>query len=184
MSWALFVEGDWDEVFVRWLLGRLGVENVSVSPIGGGVSMLRNVDNQIRRSSDEGNRVALLLDADTHPQQTRVDLATEIERLGLQVERSFLLPDDTGPGDLETLLEQMAPAAHGAVYPCFAEYEACLRRGDPTYVVPNRKARVYAYCHAVGAETGPNKNYDDETHWDPEVAGLVPLSRFLRDLVG
>ena len=126
MSWALFVEGDWDEVFVRWLLGRLGVENVSVSPIGGGVSMLRNVDNQIRRSSDEGNRVALLLDADTHPQQTRVDLATEIERLGLQVERSFLLPDDTGPGDLETLLEQMAPGCASSGVPLF-----CRVRGVP-----------------------------------------------------
>ena len=33
--------------------------------------MLHHVDNQIRRSSDEGSRVALLLDADTDPQQTR-----------------------------------------------------------------------------------------------------------------
>ncbi|MDE2907506.1 MAG: hypothetical protein OXQ28_15635 [Acidobacteriota bacterium] len=27
MSWALFVEGDYDEVFVRWLLGTLHVED-------------------------------------------------------------------------------------------------------------------------------------------------------------
>ena len=35
MSWALFVEGDWDEVFVRWLLEFLDVEDIQVHAIGG-----------------------------------------------------------------------------------------------------------------------------------------------------
>ena len=38
MSWALFVEGDYDEVFVRWLLGALDVEDVQLNRINGGVS--------------------------------------------------------------------------------------------------------------------------------------------------
>ncbi len=182
MSWALFVEGDYDEVFVRWLLGFLDVEDVQVHAIGGGVSKLRHTENEIRKSHDEGRRVALLLDADTDTESTRAQLTREVRRLGLPIERSFLLPDDTGGGDLETLLEQMAPAAHQGVYDCFDQYEECLRTADRDYTTPNRKARVYAYCQAVGAKSGPDKNYADAIHWDPAVPGLEPLRRFLRNL--
>lgn len=182
MSWALFVEGEYDKVFVRWLLGYLAVEDVEVHAIGGGVSKLRHTENEIRKSHDEGRRVALLLDADTDTENTRAQLTREVRRLGLPIERSFLLPDNTGEGDLETLLEQMAPAAHQGVYRCFHQYEECLRRTDRDYTTPNRKARVYAYCQAVGAKPGPDKNYADATHWDPAVPGLEPLRRFLRNL--
>ena len=182
MSWALFVEGGWDEVFVRWLLGFLDVEDVQVHAIEGGVSKLRHAANEIRKSHDEGRRVALLLDADTDTASTRAQLAAEVGRLGLPIERSFLLPDDTAGGDLETLLERMAPAAHQRVYDCFDQYETCLRTAGRDYTTPNRKARVYAYCDAVGAKSGPDKNYADAAHWDPAVPGLEPLRRFLRDL--
>ena len=192
MSWALFVEGDYDEMFVRWLLGFLGVEDVQVHAIGGGVSKLRHAANEIRKSHDEGRRVALLLDADTDTESTRGQLAQEVRRLGLPIESSFLLPDNAAGGDLETLLEQMAPAEHEAVYGCFDQYEECLRaaranrsaplQADRDYQIPNRKARVYAYCNAVGAETGPVKNYANAAHWDPAVPGLEALRRFLLDL--
>ena len=145
MSWALFVEGDYDEVFVRWLLGFLDVQDVQVNAIGGDVSKLRHAENEIRKRHHEGRRVALLLDADTDTETTRDQLAREVRRLGLPIERSFLLPDNTGGGDLETLLEQMAPAAHRGVYGCFDQYEECLRTADCDYTIPNRKARVYAY---------------------------------------
>ena len=116
MSWALFVEGRWDEFFVRSLLQRLGVEDVSVSRIGGGVPTLRMVASQIRRRRADGMRVALVLDADTDAAQTGEDLAKELRRLQLQVERSFLLPDDMTEGKLETLLERMAHPSHRIVY--------------------------------------------------------------------
>ena len=183
MSWALFVEGDYDEVFVRWLWGTLDLEDdVEINRIDGGVSKLHSVQNEIRKSHDAGRHVALLLDADINPAHTREQLALQVARLDLLIERSFLLPDDVAPGDLETLLEQMAPAAHHVVYTCFDQYEQCLRAPDRDYTTPNRKARVYAYCNAVGAETGPNKNYADAAHWDPAVRGLEPLRRFLLDL--
>ena len=182
MSWALFVEGDYDAVFVRWLFGTLDVEDVQLNRINGGVSKLHAVQNEIRKSHDAGRQVALLLDADTNPHSTRQQLAQEIARLNLPIERSFLLPDDVAPGNLETLLEQMAPAEHRVVYSCFDNYEECLSTPDRDYTTPNRKARIYAYCDAVGAETGPDKNYADAAHWDPAVPSLEPLRRFLLDL--
>ena len=149
MSWALFVEGRWDEFFVRSLLQRLGVEDVSVSRIGGGVPTLRMVASQIRRRRADGMRVALVLDADTDAAQTGEDLAKELRRLQLQVERSFLLPDDMTEGKLETLLERMAHPSHRIVYRCFDAYEECLRTADPSY---SRRAGLG--CAPRGADRG------------------------------
>ena len=182
MSWALFVEGNYDEAFVRWLLASLNVEDVLLHRIGDGITKLHSVANEIRKSHDAGRHVALLLDADIDPSRTREQLEREVARLHLPIERSFLLPDDAVPGNLETLLEQMAPAAHRAIYTCFDEHEECLSTAG--YRTPDPKARVYAYCHALGAETGPNKEYGNAQHWDPEVRGLGPLRRFLRGLAG
>ena len=183
MSWTLFVEGASDKVFVEWLLGSLHVQTVRVVGVEGGVSHLRHVAPQIRRTHDEGRHVALLLDADTTPEDRRVELANEQHRLGLPVDRSFLLPDDTGPGTLETLLERMAPPQHQAVYGCSDAYEDCLRRLNRNYTTPGSKARIYAYCEAVGAKTGQDKEYDNPTHWNPEAPALEPLRWFLRGLV-
>ena len=158
MSWALFVEGDWDEVFVRWLLGFLDVEDVQVHAIGGGVSKLRHAANEIQQESRRrSTRSAAFGCRHRCRKHARSVGAEEVRRLRLPIDRSFLLPDDTGGGDLETLLEQMAPAAHQGVYDCFDQYETCLRTADRDYTTPNRKARVYAYCHAVGARSGPRQ---------------------------
>ena len=184
MNWALFVEGPYDREFVRWLLRHLGIDTVRVTAIGGGVSILESVANEILKSHNEGRRIALLLDADSNPEHRCDELATEINRLRLPIDRTFLLPDDQGEGNLETLLEQMAPSAHEAVYGCFDEYKACLRKLRREYMTPNRKARVYAYCEAVGAKTGPVKNYEDPSHWDQGAPVLEPLRQFLRSLVG
>lgn len=180
MNWTLFVEGKWDQAFVRWLLQRLEIDDyIRVRTIGGGVSYLRHVDNEIRKEHDGGRHVALLLDADSDVRHRRDELEEEIARLGLPVSRSFLLPDDDREGDLETLLELMVPTTHQAVYGCFDNYRDCLHSLDPGYETPNRKQRVYAYCQAVGAETSENKNYDDTAHWNAGAAELEPLRRFL-----
>ena len=79
------------------------------------------------------------------------EVKKEISRLDLPVLRTFLLPDNEQAGNLETLLEQMASVDHQAVYGCLDKYEGCLKRLDSKYVLPNQKARIYAYCEAVGA---------------------------------
>ena len=77
---------------------------------------------------------------------------SEQVRACLPIERSFLLPDDAVEGKLETLLEQMAPPSHRAVYGCFDNYQQCLRALDRGYTSPDSKARVYAYCGSGGCQ--------------------------------
>ncbi len=78
----------------------------------------------------------------------------------------------------------MAPPDYRAIYGCFDDYEACLCRLDPQYTRPGRKARIYAYCEAVGAATGPDKNYSDAKHWNADAPVLKPLQQLLRSMVG
>ncbi len=72
--------------------------------------------------------------------------------------------------------------AHQETYRCFDEYEACLRGHDHLYVTPNRKARIFAYCEAVGAVTGLNKDYGNAAHWNADAPILEPLKEFLCSL--
>ncbi len=184
MTWTLFVEGQSDQIFVAWLLRHLGIDDVKVARIEGGVSKLKHVKNEIHKHHDRGRRIAVLLDADDDIEGRRNELAKQIDKLCLPVKETFLLPDNTGPGDLETLLEQMAPSAHQAIYRCFDDYEACLRRRGPAYTTPNRRARIYAYCEAAGAGTGPNKDYGNAAHWNADAPILEPLRQFLRSMAG
>ncbi len=145
MSWTLFVEGKWDEAFVLWLLRCLRInEDVRVRRIGGGVSYLRHVANEIRKEHDGGQRVALLLDADSDARDRRDELKTEIARLDLPIAKSFLLSDDGRGGDLETLLEQMVPSTHQAVCGCFDKYEECLTQSRTG--VPDSEPQAAGLC--------------------------------------
>ena len=180
--WTLFVEGKADRALVRCVLHHLCVSNVSVEMISGGVARLNHVAPQIQRRHDAGDRIAVLLDANANPQRRRRELQRQQADHGLPIERSFLLPDDRNPGCVETLLEEMAVAVHREIYDCFDAYERCLQRPDAGYQTPNRKARVYAWCEALGIETGTDKNYGDMRYWNLDAPGLEPMKRFLTGL--
>ncbi len=180
--WEVFVEGRDDKCFIRSLLQYLDVANVGTALIGGGVSKLPSVAPQIQRSRDAGNYIAVVLDANSDFSKRRDEFQRCKDQLELPVDRFFLLPNDSDPGCLETLLEQMAVSNHRAVYDCFDKYETCLQ-SHGTYQLPNLKARIYAYCEALKIETHASKrNYENPSYWDLNTTALEPLKRFLRDL--
>lgn len=181
-SWVVFVEGKSDKAFVRCLLGFLDINNVQIRPLGGGIGELEAMAPEMQRRRDAGNRVAIILDANSEPENRRKEFEQEKTRLKLPIERAFLTPNGDKPGDLETLLEQIAAPAHQKIYDCLDAYGNCLRDLNATYAIPPGKARIYAYCEAIGAETRPDKKYDDPAHWDLNAPALDPLKQFLRDL--
>ena len=135
-------------------------------------------------SSNEGNRLGVILDANSDCQQCQSELTKTIKELGIRVEKTFLLPDNAGTGCLETLLEKIAVKPHQDIYNCFNEYEACLRLRNTNYRLPGDKARVYAYCSALGVESHQDKrDYCDTRHWNLDNAPVLqPLKRFLQSL--
>ena len=180
--WRIFVEGKDDQRFLECLLQHMGLSEVSTDTIGGGVGHLHKVKNQIVRSRDEGNRIAVMLDANCDfTSRSEKFLATK-DKLQLPVECFFLLPNQADPGSLEILLEEMAVPKHRVLYECFDEYEAC-RQEYGIYHQPERKGRIYAYCEALGIETtASGRNYSDSCFWDLNAAALEPLKRFLLSL--
>ncbi len=182
-DWTVFVEGGDDKAFLDSLLDHLGKYNVRTEKMGGGVSKLSLIEPNISRARDRGNQVAVVLDADQDVAACRSCLLNVIRQNDLPVERSFLLPDNKKAGCLETLLEQIATSDHRYIYDCFDAYENCIDPSEHPYSLPNKKARIYAYCEALNIETnGTKRRYDDPSHWDLEVPDLDPLKRFLLGL--
>ena len=179
----LFVEGGEDKAFLDSLLDHLDVANVSTVEIGGGVSKLQKIKPNLSRALDSGNRIAVILDADSDFSNRRDEFLKCKNQFGLPIDRFFLLPDHKTSGCLETLLEQMAVPSHRGIYKCFDKYKTCLwDRGKP-YCLPKPKARIYAYCEALGIETrGTERSYEDSLYWDLDVPELDPLKQFLYDL--
>ena len=182
-DWKVFVEGKDDRALVRCLLKNLGIRTVAVELIGGGVAHLGHIAPQIHRRHAAGYRIGVVLDANSNPQRRRAELRRKMDDHKLPIERYFLVPDDSDPGFLEALLEEMAVAEHRAIYDCFDAYENCLKGTDTRYRTPNHKARIYAYCEALGVPTGAEKKYDDAACWNLSAPKLEPLKQFLRDLV-
>ena len=188
--WDVFVEGPSDEVFLQCLLKHLGMSHVHTRVIDGEVSHLHKVKNEILRSHDSGNRIAIVLDADLNPKSRRVDFQKTRDKLSLPIDDNycFMLPNNHDAGDLETLLERISVAEHRTLHDCFEEYERCLqtRNESRLYRIPNnkvRKAKIYAYCEALDIETNESKrNYCDPQHWDLNAPAIVPLKQFLATL--
>ena len=185
LRWSVFVEGESDSTFVKSLLHHLSILSVDLEEIGGGISKLKRIRQQIQRRYDQGRSVAVILDADSDVVQRRQDLAQTIRELSLPISRSFLLPDDHGPGSLETLLQELATDDHRAVHGCFEAYKDCLEDLSPRYTLPDMKAKIFAYCDACPG-VGPKneeRNYGNAQVWNLRAPVVEPLKGFLRGLV-
>lgn len=180
---TVFVEGISDRRFLCCLLSHAGLSNFEIDLIPDGKSGLSKIGQRMQMSRNDRRRIAVILDAD---KQGRKEIESEIRRLNLPVDRVFLMPDDESPGCLENLLEKIEAPQHAGIHDCFSRYEACLetagRESQYAYRLPNLKARIYAYCEAVG--NGPKENerdYAHADHWDLDARALNPLKKFLRE---
>lgn len=186
-SWLILGEGRADQVFLRALLNALGRTDldIEVDTIGGDYTKLKTnaVKNQILRAADSGKGVALVLDANSSIEETRGRYHKAVEEEALPIDRVFFLPNDADSGDLESLLERLAVDRHRRVLDCFERYEECLRAADAGYHTPNRKAKIYAYCEAIGGEPKEGeRRYLDRSQWNLDAVGLEPLKEFPRTM--
>ncbi len=181
-DWVVFVEGKDDEHFIKCLLKHINIANVDIAPIGGGVSKLPKVANEIKKRQDAGSQIAFVLDANSNFEERCAEFLRQKDKLELP-DRFFLLPNNKDEGCLETLLEEMAIPDHRVVYDCLEKYGDCLRSKEGDYQLLNHKGRIYAYCEALNIETHPSKhNYGDPEYWNLNTPALEPLKQFLCNL--
>lgn len=181
---VIFVEGPSDKRFIECLVRSIGLENIEVFSMNGNYRTIGKVAPRIRMLSNEGKTIALVLDADEDCVSTRAATREIVERQEIDIYGTFLIPNDEIEGDLETLLESIMVQPHQLIMDCFDEYISCIRNCPHDYELPDRKARIYAYCQAVGIETQPGKrNYNSDEHWNLEAPELTQLTAFLHSLV-
>lgn len=184
VAYAIFCEGESDEKFLADLLTHLGIDNVAVTPIGGGVETLLTVAPKIRQAVDSG-KVALILDGNRDVDRRRGEIQAVMKQGDLPVDDVFLLPNNCDPGCLETLLAQLGFPEHQAIHECFEEYKRCLAKRSSEYRMPSGKGKIYAYCDALGREPrAPRRNYLDDECWDLRAVAVKPLRKFLRNWAG
>ena len=72
---------------------------------------------------------------------------------------------------------------HRRILECFEEYQECLSTTNPEYATPDRKAKIYAYCEAVGDEPKEKgRDYLNRSWWNLDAGELDPLRHFLMAL--
>ena len=181
---VVIVEGVDDKRFFECLVKHLSLEGVEILEMGGGtVTELRAIRNLIHIRRESGRHVAVIVDADDSPEKRRDEFQKCMIDLGLEQEQLFLVPDDKGKGNLEVLLEQLAPIEHEVIHDCFSQYEGCLKVKS-AYRVPNGKARIFAYCEALRTEPkGRERNYGDSKCWNLKAPSAEPLKEFLQSLI-
>ena len=152
-------------VFVKTLMERYSSEDFEIVVVGG-KDNLRNAVNEFKKSTINGDRNLLLFDADS---------------------------ELNGGGFFELLLENIARQdIHGErFFRCFSNYEECLSShigmdGQPMYLCPNRKAKVYSYITSMKLSNAERKMigkgywlFDNEAYWNLDSEYIVPLKEFL-----
>ena len=180
---VVYVEGNSDKRLLDAIIWSTGLESIEVAVINGDYRSIKNIAPRIRVLSKEGKLVALVLDADENYDKRRTDTEMLIEEQGLKIDNLFFLPNNESAGDLEKMLEQMMVDRHRAIMNCFDKYEACIRQLPMNYRSPNRKARVYAYCEAIGIDTNAaERDYCNRDHWKLDAPEVVRLTVFLQGL--
>lgn len=153
--------------------------------------LMKTLTPVFQQLSAQGIAALVIFDADNFL-ENQPQLLTHSQTYNF---RFFLLPDNNGDGDLETLLQSIIHPTNQIIFDCWQTYENCLQ-GQPTpmtgsgqFTLPARKTKIYAYLEALVGESGSEKekikerhrNYREKRHWnlDPTHPPLKPLKEFL-----
>lgn len=165
------------------------IENVALVPIGGWTN-LKNLSTKMQQNLLEGDRVAILFDADTSTNGGGFAVRLEvIEKVltDMQIPKTdiFLWPDNTEDGDFEVMLENIVCIEnHKVFFDCFQDYENCVSK---EYNTPNRKGKFHTF---ITAQKNLNKKqrdrigfgdwlFDDSNLWNLDSDYMWSLKEFL-----
>ncbi len=152
----------------------------------------------IRTFQDNGDKVIVILDADTIDKKWGFEARKSNTMEKMQENEIdfpfFLYPNNHDDGDFEVLLESMARKdLHDKWWDCFSDYETCVtgirdKSGDPKYFLPNRKAKLHTYISSQRLNNASRKRigsgqwlFDDTNYWDLSRSEGRPLVEFLSE---
>ncbi len=154
--------------------------------------------NQIKLAKEMGEKVIVIVDADTKAKGTGYEKRKKEIEEGMTTHNVafpyFLYPNNQDDGDVEVLMEKAARRdLHSTFFDCFEDYEKCVssekdESGNSKYNVPNLKGKLHTYItaqklsgkSAKGLGSG-NWLFDNKDFWDIDIEALRPLKEFFKD---
>lgn len=190
----LLVEGKDDQGFFLQLFDRTGVGAIQIIRYGG-TSELRDYLKTLPLlpGYERVERIGIIRDADESADNAFKSVCHALANADLPVPpglaelstgtpmvAAMIVPPGLSTGCLETLLWQTVEATEAAT--CATEYVDCA--GVSTSGNKRDKARVHAY---VAVQKKPGLKIGEAAkakYWDLDHAAILPVSAFLRKLVG
>lgn len=178
---SIYVEGKADKRFIEDTIKYLELDNILTPEIiiTNGYQGLKHYKQKIELTKDLGGLNIVIFDADQNKSEKEVSI-----KMMDEIASYFFFPNNNDNGDLEDLLSQIINPDHKGILDCFEDYQTCVKdKGE--YILPNKKARIYAYCEAVlpkkSMEVQEDKrNYLDQEIWKMDSPAMNPLLEFLR----
>lgn len=166
-------------------------------PINGISNLFREpILNQISKAEISGDRLIILVDADTKNKGGGYDKRKKFIKDGLAANALdipyFLYPHNQDDGDVETLMEDAAQRdLHSVFFDCYEDYERCIsgvkdETGFSRYNAPNHKGKLHTYINAQQLSNKQRRYlgsgdwlFDDIRFWNLNAKSLQPLKDFL-----
>lgn len=189
MKVSIFVEGPYDKKFIEDLLKFLDPPGNKIKPIViEGYTNLINFKTEIEKTNDLKGKNFIIFDADNNKNKKKTQIGKIEKELDCSIDY-FFMPNDHDNGDLEDLLMKMINPKHQVIFDCFDSYQKCLTSSTRNYTLPNKKARIFAYCEAILDKKedemidGKKRDYLDTRLWDLHAEFLNPLKIFLEKII-
>jgi hypothetical protein len=183
------VEGETDVPFLLYYFNRiikafnlkcLPLDNSSFIKTGSKDSLhLKN--NEIEESLFKGKTVVVLFDADE-------DYKSSLENVKKQLAKElpiFLFPNNKDTGELETLLCQLVPEEHRAIFKCYDNYHLCIKALNK-YSNFKEKGKILSYVEVVtplnkAISLSQIRSYESN-YWNMDSEDITPLKNFILKL--
>jgi hypothetical protein len=188
MDFRIFAESKADIKFLSDYIAEIFDESLSdnqFDPLGSwsGYRSDGRPKASVQQAFDENKSVILMLDANGDFQERSNDVLEDFKQFNITVQL-FLFPNNQSPGNLETMLAEIA--VDKKLMDCFLEYERCVQ----AYPKKLNDSRIYSYLDMllVGNHKDTKgkdmrqeafRNYRNKDHWNLDHEYLQPLKIFL-----
>lgn len=177
--------------FLKVYIEHLSLPDMELVPVNGKDNLLKQ-KIQLKQNMLEGNRSAILFDADELVNNGGFSLRlshiqSQLQQMQVAVP-VFLWPNNHDDGDFEMMLEQIVRKdIHKLFFDCFCDYESCVASN---YNTPNRKGKFHTFVTAQKDLSKSKRDkigrgnwlFDDSNMWNLDAPYLLPLKTFLLGL--
>ena len=199
----IFLEAENDRTPEHWffktLLTRAGVsdKHFEIIDVAGKDKLFcEAIRNVMGINTIEGGVNLVIFDADSIENkggfaERSESILRDRDEYGLSFDL-FLMPNNSGDGDFETMIEAIARKdLHSVFFDCYGDYEKCIEGpkdsdGGQKYFAPNLKGKLHTYITSMKmSNTQRNKvrsgnwKFDNPEYWNIDDLSLDPLKEFL-----